>query len=76
MRIGDVAYSLQCHTELTTQTVPEWGEIPAYACSLDATLGQGALQRLTAEAAQKMPDFTRDSRRLYDNFMGLLRKRS
>ena len=76
MRIGDIAYSLQYHTELTAQTVPEWGEIPAYACALDDVLGKGALQQLTAEAAAKMPDFARDSRRLYDNFMGLLRKRS
>ncbi|HVM84476.1 MAG TPA: type 1 glutamine amidotransferase [Candidatus Binatia bacterium] len=76
MRIGDLAYGLQYHTELTTETVPEWGEVPAYACALDETLGQGALQRLTTEAAAKMPVFARDSRRLYDNFMGLLRKRS
>ena len=76
MRIGDIAYGLQCHTELTTKTVGEWGAVPAYACALDDTLGQGALQRLDAEAAAKMPDFARDSRRLYDNFMGLLRKRS
>jgi GMP synthase-like glutamine amidotransferase len=74
MRIGAHAYSLQCHTELTARTVGEWGEIPAYACALDETLGQGALQRLDAEAAAKMPDFARNSRRLYDNFMGLLRR--
>ena len=76
MRIGNLAYSLQCHTELTTRTVAEWGEVPAYACSLDETLGAGALQRLDSEAAAKMPDFARDSRRLYDNFMGLLKQRS
>jgi GMP synthase-like glutamine amidotransferase len=76
MRVGDIAYSLQCHTELTARTVPEWGEVPAYACALDETLGAGALQRLQSEAAAKMPDFARDSRRLYDNFMGLLKRRS
>jgi GMP synthase-like glutamine amidotransferase len=76
MRIGNLAYSLQCHTELTGRTVGEWGEIPAYACALDASLGTGALQRLDAEATQKMPNFARDSRRLYDNFMALLRGRS
>jgi GMP synthase-like glutamine amidotransferase len=75
MRIGDVAYGLQCHTELTARTVGEWGEIPAYACALDQTLGAGALQRLDAEATAKMPDFARNSRRLYDNFMRLLKPR-
>ena len=27
-------------------------------------------------AARKMPEFARDSRRLYDNFMSILRRRS
>jgi GMP synthase-like glutamine amidotransferase len=76
MRIGDCAYGLQYHTELTARTVGEWGEVPAYACALDETLGQGALQKLDAEAAQKMHIFARDSRRLYDNFMRLLKQRS
>jgi GMP synthase-like glutamine amidotransferase len=75
MRIGDLAYGLQYHTELTTKTVGEWGAIPAYACALDDTLGEGALARLDAEASNKMPVFARDSRRLYENFMTLLKAR-
>jgi GMP synthase-like glutamine amidotransferase len=75
MRIGDLAYGLQYHTELTTKTVGEWGEVPAYACALDDTLGQGALAKLDAEATNKMPIFARDSRKLYDNFMNLLKAR-
>lgn len=76
MRIGDLAYGLQYHTELTMKTVGEWGEVPAYACALDETLGEGALARLDVEATNKMPDFAKDSRRLYDNFMNLLKARS
>ena len=77
MRIGSHAYGLQYHTELTPETVPQWGAVPTYACSLDQTLGQGALERLKAEAAANMADFNRDSRRLYENFMRLsgLRRR-
>jgi GMP synthase-like glutamine amidotransferase len=75
MRIGDNAYGLQCHTELTAVTVSEWGEVPAYACALDETLGRGSLGRLDHEAREKMPNLARDSRRLYDNFMGIIRKR-
>jgi GMP synthase-like glutamine amidotransferase len=69
MRIGSNAYGLQYHTELTPQTVAQWGDVPAYSCSLDQTLGQGALPRLDADAKRHMADFNRDSRRLYDNFM-------
>jgi GMP synthase-like glutamine amidotransferase len=77
LRVGANAYGLQYHTELIPQTVAQWGEVPAYACALDQTLGQGALPRLDAEARRHMADFNRDSRRLYDNFMrlsGLRRK--
>ncbi len=77
LRIGDRAYGLQYHTELTGVTVPEWGAVPAYACSLDETMGSGALPRLAAEAERHMPSFNADSRRLYDNWMRLtgLRRR-
>jgi len=69
MRLGRCAYGLQYHTELTQRTVDEWSRIPAYACSLDQTLGAGALSRLDGEARRHMADFNRDSRRLYDKFM-------
>src|SRR5882724_6232999 len=71
MRVGRWAYGLQYHTELTQSTVDEWSRIPAYACSLDQTLGAGALPRLDGEARRHMADFNRDSKRLYDNFMTL-----
>jgi GMP synthase-like glutamine amidotransferase len=71
MRIGRWAYSLQYHTELTESTVAEWSRVPAYACSLDQTLGASALPKFEGEARQHMADFNRDSRRLYDNFMTL-----
>ncbi len=71
MRVGRCAYGLQYHTELTQSTVDEWSRVPAYACSLDQTLGAGALPRLDGEARRHMADFNRNSRRLYDNFMAL-----
>jgi GMP synthase-like glutamine amidotransferase len=69
MRIGRHAYGMQYHTELTPATVGEWSRVPAYASSLDRTLGPGALPRIDAEAQRHMADFNRDSRRVYDNFM-------
>lgn len=69
MRIGDHAYSLQYHVELTARTVAEWGDVPAYAQSLDATLGAGALPRLEKEAAVLMPQFNAAAKQLYQNFM-------
>ena len=69
LRVGDRAYGLQCHIELLSETVGDWAQVPAYACALDAALGAGAMQRLDRQATALMPDFNRDARRLYENFM-------
>jgi GMP synthase-like glutamine amidotransferase len=71
MRIGRHAYGMQYHCEILPRTVADWAQIPAYACALDATLGEGAMPRLDAAAAEAMPGFNRDARRLYRNFMKL-----
>lgn len=73
MRVGSRAYGIQYHVELTAQTVREWGDIPAYACSLDSVLGSGALAGLDAKAASHMPGFNANARKLYDNWMRVAR---
>lgn len=75
MRVGARAYGLQYHVELTDRTVPEWGDVPAYAQSLDATFGTGALPRLEKEAAALMPQFNATAKQLYDNFINTLMRR-
>jgi len=42
------SYALQFHIEVSLELATEWGEVPAYAHSLEATLGPGALDRLLA----------------------------
>lgn len=69
MRVGKFAYGMQYHCELLPQTVAEWAEIPAYACSLDNALGKGSMPRLKAAAEKEMAAMNRDARRLYRNFM-------
>ncbi len=71
MRVGERAYGVQYHVEITQATVPEWGAVPIYRCALDQTLGPGALAGFERESARHMPDFNRHARRLYDNFMML-----
>ena len=46
------AYALQFHLEVSPTLADEWGEVPAYAQSLEAILGPGALERLVAEVAE------------------------
>lgn len=49
-RVGR-SYGLQFHIEVPLELATEWGEVPAYAKSLEATLGPGALDRLLADVA-------------------------
>ena len=69
MSIGEQAFSLQYHVEITATTVDEWAAVPAYRAALEDNLGADALPRFKAEAAANLAGFNRDARRLYENFM-------
>jgi len=73
MRVGARAYGVQYHVEITAATVPEWGAVPEYRCALDQTLGPDALADFNRTAGEHMPDFNRNARSLYENFMALVR---
>ncbi len=73
LRVGDRAYGIQYHVELTPTTVTDWAGVPAYAEALDSAMGEGALERLDADAAARMPEFNREARRLYDQFIAIAR---
>jgi GMP synthase (glutamine-hydrolysing) len=63
------AYGLQFHLEVTPELAAEWGGVPAYAESLDAVLGPGALDGLVGEVAAKA-DTTRPlARRLFGRWL-------
>jgi GMP synthase-like glutamine amidotransferase len=49
-RVGR-SYALQFHLEVSLDLAREWGDVPAYAESLESTLGPGALDRLLSEVA-------------------------
>ncbi|MEA2330883.1 MAG: hypothetical protein QOH58_1021 [Thermoleophilaceae bacterium] len=46
------AYGLQFHLEVSPELAVEWGRVPAYAESLEAIKGPGALARLVDEVAR------------------------
>jgi GMP synthase (glutamine-hydrolysing) len=43
------AYGLQFHLEVSPELAAEWGSVPAYAASLERTLGEGSLPGFLAE---------------------------
>jgi GMP synthase (glutamine-hydrolysing) len=63
-RIGR-SYGLQFHIEVPLELAVEWGEVPAYAASLEATLGAGALERLLDEVAAHAGEMIPLARRLF-----------
>ncbi len=78
LSVGERAFSLQYHVEITATTVGDWAAVPAYKAALEENLGADALPRFHADTKRHMAGFNRDARRLYDNFMsvaGLRRER-
>lgn len=71
-RYGKHAYGLQCHVEVTNETVADWAAIPEYARALEATLGTGIVDRLAGDVAERLPAYTSVARTLYSNFKTLL----
>ncbi len=69
LSIGERAFSLQYHVEITETTVSDWAAVPAYQAALEQNLGADALPRFHADTEAHMAGFNRDARRLYDNFM-------
>jgi GMP synthase-like glutamine amidotransferase len=47
------SYGLQFHLEVTPELAAEWGAVPAYAESLEAMKGPGALDRLVGEVTER-----------------------
>jgi GMP synthase-like glutamine amidotransferase len=72
-RWGPCAYGFQFHAEITSETVDDWGRIPAYKQSLEAALGAGASDRLAVNTSTLLPQFNRTARTLSDRFLGLVR---
>jgi GMP synthase-like glutamine amidotransferase len=67
-RVGR-SYGLQFHVEVTPELAAQWGEVPAYADSLEAILGPGALDRLVGEVAQHADSTLPLARRLFGNWL-------
>ena len=67
-RIGR-SYALQFHIEVSLELATEWGEVPAYAQSLEATLGPGALDGLLAGIEEHADVTLPLARRLFGSWL-------
>jgi GMP synthase (glutamine-hydrolysing) len=70
-RVGR-SYGLQFHVEVTPELAAQWGEVPAYADSLEAILGPGALDWLVADLAANAGSTLPLARRLFGRWLELV----
>ena len=68
-RVGERAYGMQFHVEITGQTVGDWLQIPEYAASLDRALGANGGERLDAEVRRHLLRFERAARAIYEHWL-------
>jgi GMP synthase-like glutamine amidotransferase len=66
------AYGLQFHLEVSRELAEEWGEVPAYAASLEAIKGPGALDRLVAEVGEHAGATVPLARELFGRWLELV----
>jgi GMP synthase (glutamine-hydrolysing) len=67
-RVGR-SYGLQFHLEVSPELAAQWGEVPAYAESLEAIDGPGALDRLVDEVAEHAGTTVPLARRLFGRWL-------
>jgi GMP synthase-like glutamine amidotransferase len=63
------AYALQFHIEVGTALAGEWGEVPAYAQSLEGIMGDDALPRLLTEIDAHEREMTGLARTLFGRWL-------
>ncbi len=73
--VGDYAFGLQFHSEVTDVTVEDWVQIPAYRADLEATLGLTGCDHLKQVVSQQMPIMNREAKILFDNFLQIVKNR-
>ena len=68
-RLGDAAYGLQFHMELTNTTAEEWGALPEYAKALERVRGPGSLPVIQAEVTENFAALNQAADRIFSNFL-------
>ncbi len=71
-RVGNLAYGLQFHPEITADMILEVEAYPEYVAALEAQSGAGALTRLAEETERHAQELDDSARLIYDNFLSLV----
>lgn len=69
--VGDRAWGLQFHMELTETTAEEWGALPEYAAALERVKGPDALPPMQRDVLAKLGPLRDAAFRIFGNFRAL-----
>jgi GMP synthase-like glutamine amidotransferase len=70
-RVGERAYGVQFHLEVTDEMADEWARVPEYAVAADRALGPGGLERLLADFRARADEMRADARTLFSRWVDL-----
>jgi hypothetical protein len=73
--VGDWAFGLQFHSEVTDATVEDWVQIPVYRADLEVALGSTGCKDLKQAVVKKLTVMNRDARIVFDNFLQIVKDR-
>jgi GMP synthase-like glutamine amidotransferase len=73
--VGDYAFGLQFHSEVTAVTVAEWGRIPAYRADLETTLGAAGADELELAIDRHLSELNGVAKIMFDNFLQIVKSR-
>jgi GMP synthase-like glutamine amidotransferase len=73
--VGDCAFGLQFHSEVTDATVEEWVQIPAYRADLEVTLGSTGCEDLKQAVGKQLTVMNREAKIVFDNFLQIVKGR-
>jgi GMP synthase-like glutamine amidotransferase len=72
--VGDYAFGLQFHSEVTEATVEDWVQIPAYRANLESTLGSTGCNNLKQAVDQRFAIMNWEAKILFENFLKIINK--
>ena len=72
-RVGELAYGVQFHLEVTDEMADEWARVPEYVSAAERSLGEGGLDRLLEEFRAGAEEMRADARTLFSRWVGLWR---
>jgi GMP synthase (glutamine-hydrolysing) len=73
-RVGDVAYGVQFHIEVSPDLAREWADVPEYAEALERVLGPGALQELVERLEAHAETMGERARALFERWLEAAKK--